>query len=198
MSTDGAALLLQVIVDNNTWNNTHIATVGRAMASPEKKAWKIYRYLDVEYVFVVFGALIGYPSDDINKFLWMVRIGGGVFPEIKERDYTGEGQYRIDGAASSIMLNSLMYKLSYYKFADASSVMTGRRGFDRVRNTEIGKMDFGLKYFEEVFTTQHWMVRIYRVRDKPMRDRNLPNSMRMKGKQSKPPAKQRSASGMVV
>jgi hypothetical protein len=31
------------------------------MASPEKKAWKIYRYLDVEYVFVVFGALIGYP-----------------------------------------------------------------------------------------------------------------------------------------
>lgn len=61
MSTDGAALLLQVIVDNNTWNNTHIATVGRAMASPEKKAWKIYRYLDVEYVFVVFGALIGYP-----------------------------------------------------------------------------------------------------------------------------------------
>eukprot|EP00873_Tetraselmis_striata_P041899 jgi/Tetstr1/462163/TSEL_007228.t1 len=187
-----------VIVDNNTWNNTHIATVGRAMASPEKKAWKIYRYLDVEYVFVVFGALIGYPSDDINKFLWMVRIGGGVFPEIKERDYTGEGQYRIDGAASSIMLNSLMYKLSYYKFADASSVMTGRRGFDRVRNTEIGKMDFGLKYFEEVFTTQHWMVRIYRVRDKPMRDRNLPNSMRMKGKQSKPPAKQRSASGMVV
>ncbi len=30
---------------------------------------------------------MGYPSDDINKFLWMVRIGGGVFPEIKENDY---------------------------------------------------------------------------------------------------------------
>lgn len=28
-----------------------------------------------------------YPSDDINKFLWMVRIGGGVFPEIKEPNY---------------------------------------------------------------------------------------------------------------
>jgi hypothetical protein len=26
-------------------------------------------------------------SDDINKFLWMVRIGGGVFPVIKESDY---------------------------------------------------------------------------------------------------------------
>ena len=27
-----------IIVDNNTWNNTHIATVGRAMSSPERKA----------------------------------------------------------------------------------------------------------------------------------------------------------------
>ena len=48
-----------VLVDNNTWNNTHIATVGRAMASPEKKAWQIYRDLDTEYVLVVFGGFIG-------------------------------------------------------------------------------------------------------------------------------------------
>jgi hypothetical protein len=27
-----------------------------------------------------------------------------------------------------------------------------------------------LKYFEEVFTSQHWMMRIYRVRDTPNRD----------------------------
>lgn len=53
----------------------------------EYKAWKIYRSLDVEYVFVVFGGMVGYSSDDINKFLWMVRIGGGVYPEIKEQDY---------------------------------------------------------------------------------------------------------------
>ncbi len=76
-----------VIVDNNTWNNTHIATVGMAMSSPERQAWEIYQSLDVKYVFVVFGGLVGYPSDDINKFLWMVRIGGGVFPHIKEPDY---------------------------------------------------------------------------------------------------------------
>ena len=36
---------------------------------------------------VSFTGLVGYPSDDINKFLWMVRIGGGVFPHIKEPDY---------------------------------------------------------------------------------------------------------------
>ena len=176
------------------------------MASPERKAWKIYRDLDVKYVFVVFGGYIGwvstlfvfcdegfrallcltccmpttlqlssspdsdflavayfthsschhqlkimcpasimqrslaassvkmlyymtcclitllgllqcmaiytkvricevafplcsYPSDDINKFLWMVRIGGGVFPEIKEKDYLGNGNYRVDAEA---------------------------------------------------------------------------------------------------
>lgn len=44
-----------VIVDNNTWNNTHIATVGTAMSSPEKAAWEIFSSLDVKYVLVVFG-----------------------------------------------------------------------------------------------------------------------------------------------
>ena len=45
-----------------------------------------------------------YPSDDINKFLWMVRIGGGVFPEIKERDYLGNGNYRVDSQAGKVSL----------------------------------------------------------------------------------------------
>jgi hypothetical protein len=44
--------------------------------------------LDADYVLVIFGGLSGYSSDDINKFLWMVRIGGGVFPDhVKEKDY---------------------------------------------------------------------------------------------------------------
>ncbi|KAG9134784.1 hypothetical protein Leryth_001093 [Lithospermum erythrorhizon] len=37
--------------------------------------------------FTFTSGLVGYPSDDINKFLWIVRIGGGVFPHIKEADY---------------------------------------------------------------------------------------------------------------
>jgi asparagine N-glycosylation enzyme membrane subunit Stt3 len=65
-----------VIVDNNTWNNTHIATVGRAMASNEDEAYEIMQRLDVDYVLVIFGGLSGYSSDDINKFLWMVGSGG--------------------------------------------------------------------------------------------------------------------------
>ena len=65
-----------ILVDNNTWNNTHISRVGQAMASSEEKAYEIMRELDVDYVLVIFGGLTGYSSDDINKFLWMVRIGG--------------------------------------------------------------------------------------------------------------------------
>ncbi|CAI0543467.1 unnamed protein product [Linum tenue] len=153
-----------VLVDNNTWNNTHIATVGTAMSSPEKQAWEIFHSLDVKYVLVVFGGVVGYPSDDINKFLWMVRIGGGVFPHIKEPDYLRDGQYRIDAQATPTMLNCLMYKLSYFRFVE-----TDGKGFDRVRRTEIGKKHFKLTHFEEVFTTHHWMVRIYKL--KPQRNR---------------------------
>lgn len=54
-----------VIVDNNTWNNTHIATVGTAMSSPEKAAWEIFNSLDVKYVLVVFGGWLPYSSREI-------------------------------------------------------------------------------------------------------------------------------------
>ncbi len=60
----------------------------------------------------------GYPSDDINKFLWMVRIGGGVFPDIQEKNYlTPQGAYRVDAEAGRGLTNSLMYRLSYYRYA---------------------------------------------------------------------------------
>ncbi|OIW08922.1 hypothetical protein TanjilG_05898 [Lupinus angustifolius] len=162
-----------VIVDNNTWNNTHIATVGTAMSSPEKQAWEIFHSLDVKYVLVVFGGLVGYPSDDINKFLWMVRIGGGVFPHIKEQDYLRDGQYRVDSQATPTMLNSLMYKLSYYRFVE-----TDGKAFDRVRQTEIGKKYIKLTHFEEVFTTHHWMVRLYKL--KPPKNRIRGNAKKSK------------------
>ena len=103
-----------VLVDNNTWNNTHIATVGRAMSSNEKKAWHIYRSLDVDYVLVIFGGYIGYPSDDINKFLWMVRIAQGEFSDIKEHNYIGAQGYTVNEHATPTMLDSLIYKLCYY------------------------------------------------------------------------------------
>jgi len=154
-----------VLVDGNTRNNTHIARVGRAFASSEEKAYRLARELDVDYALVIFGGMVGYASDDINKFLWMVRISGGLFPEIVERDYlSAEGSYRIDSAASKTMLNSLMYKLCYYRFGDVGAEYGRPGGFDRVRNAEIGNKKVELKYFEEAYTTQHWLVRVYRLK----------------------------------
>lgn len=99
------------LVDNNTWNNTHIATVGKAMSSREEVSYPIMRQHEVDYVLVVFGGLLGYSGDDINKFLWMVRIAEGIWPEeVKERDFfTARGEYRVDDQATDTMKNSLMY-----------------------------------------------------------------------------------------
>lgn len=98
------------LVDNNTWNNTHIATVGKAMSSREEVSYPILRQHDVDYVLVVFGGLLGYSGDDINKFLWMVRIAEGIWPdEVKERDFfTAKGEYKVDHDATATMKNSLM------------------------------------------------------------------------------------------
>ena len=105
------------LVDNNTWNNTHIATVGKIMSSREEVAFPILKKHDVDYVLVMFGGLIGFSGDDINKFLWMIRIAQGVWPnEVKESDFfTPRGEYKVDDSATATMRESLMYKMSYYR-----------------------------------------------------------------------------------
>ncbi|CAJ0935386.1 unnamed protein product, partial [Mesorhabditis belari] len=155
-----------VLVDNNTWNNTHISRVGQAMASNESHAIEIMRELDADYVLVIFGGVVGYSSDDINKFLWMVRIGGST-PEgrhIKETDYfTKGGEYSMGKEVSQTMKDSVMYKLSYYRFGQIQTEMGQPPGFDRVRREEIGHKEIQLETMEEAYTTEHWIVRIYRV-----------------------------------
>jgi dolichyl-diphosphooligosaccharide--protein glycosyltransferase len=154
------------LVDNNTWNNSHIALVGKAMSSNETEAYKIMTELNVDYVLVIFGGVIGYSGDDINKFLWMVRIAEGEHPnDIRETDYfTDKGEFRIDSEGSPTLLNCLMYKLSYYRFGDLKFDYNTPAGYDRTRNAEIGNKEFDLTYLEEAYTSEHWLVRIYRVK----------------------------------
>lgn len=109
----------------------------------------------------------------------MVRIGGST-PEgehIKEHDYyTKNGEFRVDRGGSPTLLNCLMYKLSFYRFGAvftehvrffifiSNIFLQGRpTGYDRVRHAEIGNKDFELDHLEEAYTTEHWLVRIYRV-----------------------------------
>jgi len=154
------------LVDNNTWNNSHIALVGQAMSSNESAAYHIMTELDVDYVLVIFGGVIGYSGDDINKFLWMVRIAEGEHPQdIKESDYfTERGEFRVDAEGSPTLLNCLMYKLSYYRFGELKMDYRSPAGFDRTRNAVIGNKNFDLTYLEEAYTTERWLVRIYRVK----------------------------------
>ncbi|GES58782.1 STT3 subunit of Oligosaccharyl transferase [Aspergillus terreus] len=152
------------LVDNNTWNNTHIATVGKAMSSREEVSYPILRQHDVDYVLVVFGGLLGYSGDDINKFLWMVRIAEGIWPdEVKERDFfTARGEYRVDDQATPTMRNSLMYKMSYYNF---NSMFQMGQAVDRVRGSRLPAEGPQLSTLEEAFTSENWIIRIYKVKD---------------------------------
>ncbi|GAP90313.1 putative oligosaccharyl transferase STT3 subunit [Rosellinia necatrix] len=152
------------LVDNNTWNNTHIATVGKAMSSREEVAYPIMRQHEVDYVLVVFGGLLGYSGDDINKFLWMVRIAEGIWPdEVKERDFfTPRGEYKVDADASETMKNSLMYKMSYHNYA---SLFPPGQAQDRVRGVRLPDQSPTLNSLEEAYTSENWIIRIYKVKD---------------------------------
>ncbi|CAG9971292.1 unnamed protein product [Clonostachys byssicola] len=152
------------LVDNNTWNNTHIATVGKAMSSSEEVSYPIMRQHEVDYVLVVFGGLLGYSGDDINKFLWMVRIAEGIWPEeVKERNFfTSRGEYRVDAEATDTMKNSLMYKMSYYNY---HSLFPAGQTVDRVRGARLPDQGPVLNTIEEAYTTENWIIRIYKVKD---------------------------------
>ena len=191
-----------VLVDNNTWNNTHIATVGRALATPEEEAYPILESLDVDYVLVIFGGLTGYSSDDINKFLWPVRIGSGVFPNDMphEKDFLANGNFDVGPSGMPALLNCVAYKLCYHKFGQMQTEYGKPMGYDRARSREIGRKNFELTTMEEAFTSEHWIVRIYKVLPRPNMDstptakKSKSSSTKSKASSSKSSNKEKTAS----
>lgn len=158
-----------ILVDNNTWNNTHISRVGQVSRWPSwcpaevlvswwnhllcprpwrpqrrgpmrswgswmsvmfwssleawldillmvrTQTWDIWRFYFWKHPWNSLLSVI----TDINKFLWMVRIGGSTDTgrHIKEHDYyTPTGEFRVDREGSPVLLNCLMYKMCYYRF----------------------------------------------------------------------------------
>lgn len=51
-----------------------------------------------------------------------------------------------------------MYKLSYHRFGQAT------KGLDFARKVHVDTAKIQLKYFEEAYTTENWVIRIYKVR----------------------------------
>lgn len=62
------------------------------------------------------------------------------------------------------MKNCLMYRLSYYRFGEVRTSQARPSGYDAVRQAEIGVKNIKLRYFDEAFTSEHWIIRIYKVR----------------------------------
>ncbi|KAG5349032.1 hypothetical protein C0989_006485 [Termitomyces sp. Mn162] len=166
------------------------------MSSSEEVAYPILRKHDVSYVLVIFGGLIGYSGDDINKFLWMIRIAQGVWPEeVQEASFfTPQGEYKVDDSASPTMRNSLMYKMSYYRFAK----LFGGPAQDRVRGQQVPAVGPTLDCLEEAFTSENWIVRIYEVKKEDPLGRDLKSASAFaegkKRKRSKPVSRRRAIS----
>merc|ERR1719460_1306503 len=80
------------IADGNTWNHEHIATLGRTLTNPEKKAHNIMKHL-ADYVLVWAGG----GGDDMAKSPHLARIANSVFPDVcgnKDPKCTKFGMYR--------------------------------------------------------------------------------------------------------
>ena len=60
------------------------------------------------------------------------------------------------------MKNSLMYKMSYYNY---NSLFPAGQAQDRVRGSKLPAVGPELSTVEEAFTSENWIIRIYKVSD---------------------------------
>ncbi|GET04476.1 glycosyltransferase family 66 protein [Rhizophagus clarus] len=90
-------------------------------------------------------------------------IAEGVYPdEVKEGNFfTPRGEYRVDDEATPTMRNSIMYKMSYHNYNE----LFGGQGQDRVRGARLSSEKIKLSTLEEAYTTENWIVRIYKVKE---------------------------------
>merc|ERR1719395_527167 len=97
------------IADGNTWNHEHIATLGKMLTSPQKKAHNATRHL-ADYVLVWAGG----GGDDLAKSPHLARIGNSVFPDhCGDKDPKCEkfGFYSDYSDPTPMMKQSLLYNL---------------------------------------------------------------------------------------
>lgn len=127
------------IADGNTWNHEHIALLGKCLVSSEEKGWGIIRHL-ADYVLVWSTRFAGMPGDDLAKSPHMARISGSVYRDVDVKNFWMDQQ----GNPSAMMAESVLYKLHGHRL-----------------NPRIPKPE----HFEEVYTSQHSMVRIWKVKD---------------------------------
>jgi dolichyl-diphosphooligosaccharide---protein glycosyltransferase len=128
------------IADGNTWNHEHIATLGRILSAPEKRAHKIARHL-ADYVLVWAGG----GGDDLAKSPHMARIGNSVYHDICAEPTCSEFGFYRGGMPTPMMRKSLLYKLTQFGYKKDVHVDPQR--------------------FEHVFTSKYGKVRIFKIKN---------------------------------
>jgi len=128
------------IADGNTWNHEHIATLGKMLTSPQKKAHNAIRHL-ADYVLVWAGG----GGDDLAKSPHLARIGNSVFPEHCGDDDPGCDKFGFYSGVhdpTPMMKKSLLFNL----------VSDGQHGAKANR-----------QLFELVHTTKYGLMKVFKV-----------------------------------
>ncbi|KNC35881.1 oligosacharyl transferase STT3 subunit [Plasmodium falciparum IGH-CR14] len=147
-------------IDNNTWNPEQIATIGLILSTNEKEAYEYLKMLDCDYILVSYGGYSKNSSDDLNKFLWILKITNKKYKFINPLFYYYHDKYHPLGKnATTFMTNSVLYKLSYYNLTNNNI-----KGYDYIRKIQVPEIK-NLYYFEEVFTSDVWGFRLYKIKD---------------------------------
>lgn len=117
--------------DNYTVDFEQIGRIAHFFCLREEEAWKLGREMQIEYVMVVFGGVLGFPGDDLGKLHWISLVAKHYYPQSPFQP-----------------LSCLMYKLAYHEMykvlAQAPKV--------------------SLVHFEEVFSSENFLVRIYSLK----------------------------------
>uniref|UniRef100_A0A8C9GGD4 dolichyl-diphosphooligosaccharide--protein glycotransferase n=1 Tax=Piliocolobus tephrosceles TaxID=591936 RepID=A0A8C9GGD4_9PRIM len=145
--------------DNNTRDINHIATVGLIFSNNEEYAYKQLKKLNADYVLVTYGGYSLNTSDDLNKFIWILKITNNKYKYVNPLLYFYHEEYHpLSSNGTTLMTSSLLYKLSYFNITNSRT-----SGYDHIRKIKIPQIK-NLTYFEEQFTTDVWGYRLYKVK----------------------------------
>eukprot|EP00759_Apiculatamorpha_spiralis_P033827 PhF_6_TR35010/c0_g1_i1/m.50943/K07151/STT3; dolichyl-diphosphooligosaccharide--protein glycosyltransferase len=137
---------------------SHHIAIAKLYTSNEETAYEIAtQWIDAQYVVVLFGGVTSYSDDSLSQLPTMARTVD---------DSQELSQYTARSRNNKAYTNSVTYKMSYKDFDTYGSALTGRVGYDVLRGAYVSStIPVSLLYFSEVFTSNSWLVRIYKVKD---------------------------------
>jgi len=117
----------------------NLEKAAKALQGDESSAAQIMKDLGTDYALILFGGRTGF-SDDLNRL----------------HEITPDGQINPP--------DSVLFKFSYKGFAEQYTRHQAQPGYDLIRRQQISFRPV-LAYFDEVFTSENWIVRIYKLKE---------------------------------